>query len=169
MHIPAHGLSFFMFLLGIDPGLATTGFAVLQMQERAKPQVVQYGILKTPAGLTLGERLTMIRGDLSILLDQYRPEHVGIEEVFFGKNVTTAIHVSHARGVIVEECARRGMAIQEYNPMQVKLHITGDGRADKKQVQQILRLEFGLTFAPKHDDAADAVAIALCLSHTLPL
>ncbi|PIV90039.1 crossover junction endodeoxyribonuclease RuvC [Candidatus Gracilibacteria bacterium CG17_big_fil_post_rev_8_21_14_2_50_48_13] len=156
-----------MYLLGIDPGLATTGFAIVRTEASRKPHIEQYGIIKTPAGLSLGERLVMIRADLVELLEKYTPEHVGIEEVFFGKNVTTAMHVSHARGVIVEECARRGMPIAEFNPMQVKLRITGDGRADKKQVQSILGIEFGLQFASKHDDAADAIAIALCLMHSL--
>lgn len=156
-----------MYLLGIDPGLATTGFGVLHVAGHGKPEIVQFGVISTPAKTPLGDRLMTIRDDLAELIDQYKPSHVGMEEVFFSKNVTTAINVSHARGVITELCTRKGLHIAEFNPMKVKQFMTGNGRADKKQIQQILKMEFGLTFMAKHDDAADAVAIALCLLHQL--
>lgn len=156
-----------MHLLGIDPGLATTGFGILHIPASGKPEVVQFGVISTPAKTPLGDRLMTIRDDLEEIIRVFQPVAVGIEEVFFSKNVTTAIHVSHARGVITEMCTRKGLPITEFNPMQVKQFITGSGRADKKQVQQILKMEHGLTFKAKHDDAADAVAIALCLLHSL--
>ena len=156
-----------MYLLGIDPGLATTGFGVIRVEGAGKPSIVQFGVISTPAKTPLGDRLTMIRDDLGEIIAKYQPAHAAMEEVFFSKNVTTAIHVSHARGVIMELCVRQGLGIMEFNPMQVKQFMTGDGRADKKQIQQMLKMEYGLTFMAKHDDAADAVAIALLLRQML--
>lgn len=155
-----------MYLLGIDPGLATTGFCVLHVQGK-KPEILDYGVIITPPKIPVGERLVMLRDDIQELIKQYSPSHLGIEQVFFSKNVTTAISVSHARGVVTEMCTRHGMEIHEFNPVEVKKHMTGDGRADKKHIQQMLNMEYGLTFMAKHDDAADAVAIALLLMHTI--
>lgn len=155
-----------MYLLGIDPGLATTGYGVLRVGG-PKPEVIDFGVISTPAKTPLGDRLMMLRDDLTEILKQYEPGHVAIEEVFFSKNVSTAIHVSHARGVVTELCARQGMGYYEFTPNEIKKFMTGDGSADKKQIQQMLLMEYGLTFMAKHDDAADAVAIALLLAHSL--
>lgn len=152
-----------MILLGIDPGLATTGFAFLEKDNR-DVKLLDYGIFRTPAGMPLGERLTMIKDDLQELLAKYKPEIAGIEELFFSTNTKTALTVAHARGVLLETLSHSGLEIHEFTPPQVKSAVTGDGAADKRQVQDMVRMILGVQISPTFDDAADAVAVALCLS-----
>lgn len=152
-----------MILLGIDPGLATTGFAFLQKENRDLT-LLDFGVLRTLPTMTLGERLTTIREDLQELIDTYKPVCAGIEELFFSTNTKTAIAVAHARGVLLETLSCNNIEIHEFTPPEVKSAVTGDGRADKKQIQDMVRLILGVDISPTFDDAADAVAVALCLA-----
>ncbi len=152
-----------MILLGIDPGLATTGFAFIEKNNR-DITLLDYGIFRTPAGMPLGERLTIIKEDLTELLAKYEPQVVGIEELFFSTNTKTALSVAHARGVLLETLSCSGLEIHEFTPPQVKSAVTGDGSADKKQVQDMVRMILGVQISPSFDDAADAVAVALCVA-----
>lgn len=148
-----------MIILGIDPGTATIGFALLEKEWR-HIRVIEYGVLETPARSTLPDRLILIHRDIQELIDTYAPDRVGIERLFFLRNVTNGIDVAQARGVIVYTLASRGIPIFEYTPLQVKAAITGNGRAKKPQVQRAVSLVLGLREIPRPDDAADALAIA---------
>lgn len=155
-------------ILGIDPGTATVGYSVVDLRGRDSFELAGVGTIHTPKGLAAGERLAIIRADILSLIDEYRPDVMPVESIFFFKNAKTAIPVAQARGVIIEAAACRGVAVAEYTPMQVKLNLTGFGRADKKMVQlmvsRLLRIE-GLI---RPDDAADAVAIAICHARMMP-
>lgn len=155
-----------MRILGIDPGLATTGFAILDVEGHQK-KLIAVGVIRTPAKLELGERLQEIYKDMHAILAQYKPKVCSIEQLFFSKNVTTGIQVSHARGVIVMALHDYGVPLHEYSPSAMKRALTGDGRADKKAIQKMVMLELKLKSAPKPDDAADAVSLALTLAATL--
>lgn len=148
-------------ILGIDPGLATVGFGVIQ-RDRGALRFVDCGVIKTPANSDLGERLHTIKKDIEEILDTVKPDAVGIEELFFSKNVTNAIKVAHARGVIVECVHARGIPIHNFTPMQVKNNVAGTGTAKKWQMQEMVKRTLKLSAIPKPDDAADALAIALC-------
>ena len=155
-----------MNILGIDPGLATTGFAVLEMNGRTK-KLLTVGVIRTPAKHEFGERLSEIYDDLTGLIREYKPELCAIEQLFFSKNVTTGIQVSHARGVIILALGKAKIPVTEYTPSAMKRLLTGNGKADKKSIQKMVMLELGLAKAPHPDDAADAVSLALCLGATL--
>ncbi|MFA4815133.1 MAG: crossover junction endodeoxyribonuclease RuvC [Candidatus Gracilibacteria bacterium] len=155
-----------MRILGIDPGLATTGFAVLDVEGHEK-KLITVGVVNTPAKLPLGERLQEIYKDISSLLTEYKPKFCSIEQIFFSKNVTTGIQVSHARGVILLALYEHGIEVYEFSPSAMKLALTGNGRADKKSIQKMVKLELKLKEVPKPDDAADAVSLALTLAATL--
>jgi crossover junction endodeoxyribonuclease RuvC len=131
--------------------------------------LVQYGALTTPAGMPAAERLSILYDGLRELLHEYRPDGAAIEELFFGKNVNTAISVGQARGVVLLALAQAGLPIHEYKPMAVKQAVAGYGGADKKQMQEMVRLTLRLPVIPKPDDAADAVAIAICHTYTAPM
>ena len=150
-----------MRILGIDPGVATIGFGVVDA-ERSRYSLVQCGVITTPAHTSLASRLDQIYHDLKQLLEVYRPDAVSIEELFFNTNITTGIAVAHGRGVILLACQQYGAKIYEYTPLQVKQAVVGYGRAEKKQVMDMVRRLCGLKSAPKPDDASDAVALALC-------
>ena len=150
-----------MRIMGIDPGVATIGFGVVDA-ERSRYSLVQCGVITTPAHTALSERLDQIYQDVKQLLEMYRPDAVSIEELFFNTNITTGIAVAHGRGVILLACQQEGVQIFEYTPLQVKQSVVGYGRAEKKQVMEMVRRLCGLKSAPKPDDAADAVALALC-------
>lgn len=150
-----------MVVLGIDPGLATIGWAVVEKLERTN-KIIDYGTITTPAGRKLPDRLLTISQALDVLIDKYDPEVVAVEELFFNTNVKTAMIVSHARGVILLSIAKKGVPLYEYTPLQVKQAVVGYGRADKNQVQQMVKILLKLREIPKPDDAADAVAVALC-------
>ena len=156
-----------MIILGIDPGLATVGFGILNSDgQRMSP--VNYGIISTPAGVPLPRRLTMIYADVQELIRTYRPDAIALEELFFYRNVTTAIDVAQARGVALIAAANAvsDSQIFEYTPMQIKLAVCGYGHADKGQVQRMVTRLLGLTSIPQPDDAADALAVALCHSQS---
>lgn len=157
-----------MILIGIDPGTATTGFGVVEKQGD-RLRFVDCGTFETPAGMDAPLRLKMIYEDFNTLLDKYRPESVATERLFFTNNVTTGIPVGRALGVVLLTLAQRGLPWTEYTPTQVKSAVVGTGRADKKQVQFMVTRLLGLNAAPKPDDAADALAIAICHAHSVRL
>ncbi len=150
-----------MLILGLDPGYAITGFALLST-ERGEAKLLRCGVLRTAAGLPLEERLLQIGQDLGALVERFSPEVMVVEELFFSKNVTTAMGVSQARGVMLYIGAQHGLPIHSYTPMQVKQAVTGYGLANKTQVMAMTKRLLHLSALPKPDDAADAVAIALC-------
>ena len=150
-----------MIILGIDPGYATTGFGLLAA-ERGKYTLLQYGTITTPTGLTFPQRLNMLFEDMNELLKATKPEAVAVEELFWGHNITTGIGVSHGRGVILLAIERAGVPLFEYTPMQVKQAVVGYGKAEKHQVMDMTRRLLRLDRMPRPDDAADAIAIALC-------
>jgi crossover junction endodeoxyribonuclease RuvC len=149
--------------LGIDPGLATIGFGLIEKKGSAL-KIVDFGVIKTPPTATLGNRLKMIGDDFDDLLKTHKPDFAGMEELFFVKNVTNGIKVAQARGVLMERLAQAKIPLLELTPLQVKSGLTGDGKADKIQVQTMLKKIFKLSHLPKPDDAADALAIAYCAS-----
>ena len=153
-----------MLVLGIDPGTAITGYGLVQ--DRDPLEMVACGVITTPAGVPLPERLLAIHRQLSDLIRAYQPEAVAVEELFFSKNVRTAMSVGHARGVILLAVAQAGLPIYEYKPSEVKLAVAGYGAAAKEQMQEMVRLLLDLDKAPTPDDAADAVAIAVCHLHS---
>lgn len=150
-----------MRILGIDPGVAIVGFGVLDCAG-ARQQMVQYGAINTPAGMPLAARLTLIESDLTALIREFHPDEMAIEELFFSKNITTGIAVAHARGVILCTAEKMQLPIYEYTPMQVKQAVVGYGLAEKKQVMDMTRRLLKLKDIPRPDDAADALAIAIC-------
>ena len=150
-----------MRILGIDPGVATIGFGLVEAS-RACVKLLQYGVITTPAGLPLSTRLHQISQDLSQLLQTFRPDEAAVEELFFSKNITTGIAVAHGRGVILLEVERAGVPVYEYTPMQVKQAVAGYGGADKRQVMLMTQRLLSMREVPRPDDAADALAIAIC-------
>ena len=151
-----------MIILGIDPGLATLGYGVIEKDERGKIAPITYGVVTTPKELPLPKRLELIQSGVDEVLQKYHPDEIAFEELFFTENITTGIAVAQARGVALLTCAKRCEHIFEYTPMQVKQALTGYGRADKKQMQQVVASILKLDKIPRPDDAADALAIALC-------
>lgn len=149
-----------MRVLGIDPGYAIIGYGVLDF-DKNKTTVVDYGVIETPKNEGFPVRLVMIEEGIRALLDKYQPDEVAIEELFFAKNVKTAINVAHARGIILATVVRDIGNIFEYTPLQIKQALTGFGRADKHQIQAMVKTLLNLKTIPKPDDAADAVAVAL--------
>ncbi|HNS52349.1 MAG TPA: crossover junction endodeoxyribonuclease RuvC [Anaerolineae bacterium] len=153
-----------MIVLGIDPGTATTGYGLVD-EEDGKLSLVECGIIATAAGQALPLRLQAIYRGLAGLVRAFRPDAAAVEELFFSRNARTALAVGHARGVALLALADAGLAVAEYKPMQVKQAVAGYGGADKHQVQEMVRLLLDLDRAPQPDDAADAVAIAICHIH----
>ncbi len=149
-----------MLVLGIDPGTAITGFGLVEQDDEQR--LVDAGAILTPAGTPLPERLLTIHQQLSGVIDTFRPDAVAVEELFFSKNVRTAMSVGHARGVVLLAAAQAGLPIYHYKPSEVKVAVTGYGNADKAQVQEMVRLLLHLDETPKPDDVADAIAIAIC-------
>lgn len=147
--------------LGIDPGVATVGFGVIEAQA-GRQQMIQYGAITTPAGQPLAARLVQIAQDMETLITQFQPDEMSIEELFFSKNITTGIAVAHARGVILYTAERLHLPVYEYTPMQIKQAVVGYGLADKHQVMDMTRRLLKLRSIPRPDDAADALAIAMC-------
>jgi len=152
-----------MRIIGIDPGLATTGFAILDLEKRQK-KLISCGVIRTQKGLGLPERLSEIYKDLQSILLEHKPKFCSIEQLFFSKNVTTGIQVAHARGVVLFALHEHGIQITEVTPSALKRAITGNGNADKKAMQKMVMLELNLSEPPKPDDAADAVSLALYLA-----
>ena len=150
-----------MRILGIDPGVATIGFGLVEA-DRAGARLLQYGVITTPPGIPLSSRLYQISQDMTQLLEQFRPEEAAVEELFFSKNITTGIAVAHGRGVILLEVERAGVPVYEYTPMQVKQAVAGYGGADKRQVMLMTQRLLKMKEIPRPDDAADALPIAVC-------
>jgi len=150
-----------MRILGLDPGIATVGFGIVD-SEKSRQKLVACGVITTPAHTPLTSRLDQIYTDLEELIRTYAPAVMAIEELFFNTNITTGISVAQGRGVILLCAFRCGLSIYEYTPLQVKQSVVGYGRAEKKQVMEMVRRILNLPAAPKPDDAADAVALALC-------
>ncbi len=154
-----------MIILGIDPGLAIVGYGVIEAV-KGNFRVLDYGVITTPKEESTPVRLKMIEESLSKLIDKYQPENISIEELFFATNAKTAITVAEARGVILLTAITKCGRLYEYTPLQIKQAITGYGKADKKQVQQMVRILLKLKEIPKPDDAADALAVALTHAQT---
>lgn len=150
-----------MRILGIDPGYATIGFGVVDAQ-RGSLRLLQYGVITTPPELPFAERLKVIYDDMNHLLDAMEPDVMAIEELFWGHNVTTGIGVSHGRGVILLSAVQRGLPISEYTPMQIKQAVVGYGNATKLQVMDMTKRLLRMEKVARPDDAADAIAVALC-------
>ena len=150
-----------MRILGIDPGYATIGFGLVEA-ERAQMHMVTYGAITTPAGIPLSRRLYQIDRDMEELIFQLKPDVIAIEELFFNTNITTGIAVAHGRGVLLCAAERSGVPLYEYTPSQVKLAVTGYGKAEKHQVMDMTKRLLKLKAVPRPDDAADALAIAIC-------
>ena len=150
-----------MRILGVDPGVATIGFGLIEA-DRGSQRLLRYGVITTPAGLPLSNRLYQIFQDMEELLSAFHPDEAAVEELFFSKNITTGIAVAHGRGVILLELERAGIPVYEYTPMQVKQAVAGYGGAEKRQVMLMTQRLLRMGEIPRPDDAADALAIAIC-------
>jgi crossover junction endodeoxyribonuclease RuvC len=148
-------------VLGIDPGIATTGWGIVESR-KGKMRLIDCGHISTPARLNVGERLKMIYDEITAVIFSFSPDEVGIERLYFNTNVKTAMSVSEARGVLMLASRRQGVNIFEYTPLEVKQAITGFGRADKAQVGGMVKVLLDLSEVPKPDDTADAIAVAIC-------
>ncbi|MBQ8108615.1 MAG: crossover junction endodeoxyribonuclease RuvC [Clostridia bacterium] len=155
-----------MVILGIDPGLATLGYGVIEADNQ-KRRMIQFGTLTTPAGQPMPQRLRAIYQGMNQLMDIYQPDEVAFEELFFSKNITTGIAVSHARGVALLAVVQRTDNLYEYTPMQIKQAVTGWGGADKHQVQMMVKMLLNMKEIARPDDAADALAVALTHANSM--
>lgn len=155
-----------MIVLGIDPGLATTGWGVVEASG-SKVVCVEYGCILTPANEDHADRLKQIHNELIELIDTYNPDYIGVEELFFYKNVKTATKVGEARGVMLLTASIKGVPISEYTPLQVKQAVVAYGRAEKIQVQKMVAMILALPEIPKPDDAADALAVAITCAQSV--
>jgi crossover junction endodeoxyribonuclease RuvC len=154
-----------MRIIGIDPGYAIVGYGVIDY-DRGQFKTPAYGVIRTQPDDSFDRRLEEICLDLSAILDEYKPQYMALEKIFFTTNQKTAIDVAQARGVIILTAKTRGINIIEYTPLQVKSAVTGYGKAVKKQIQEMTMRILGLDALPKPDDAADALAVAICLAHS---
>ncbi|HHV42717.1 MAG TPA: crossover junction endodeoxyribonuclease RuvC [Clostridiaceae bacterium] len=154
-----------MIILGIDPGYAITGYGLV-VKERGAIRALDYGIISTPAKTYFPLRLRSIHEGLVDLIDTVKPDCIAIEELFFSRNTTTAIGTAQARGVAVLAAAQAGIPVYEYTPLQVKMAVTGYGRAEKIQIQEMVKILLKLKKRPQPDDAADALAVAICHAHS---
>lgn len=155
-----------MLVLGIDPGTATTGYGLVRETETG-PALVAYGTIQTPAGAPMPDRLRTIYQELKELIALHGPDTAAVEKLFFQRNVSTAMSVGQARGVALLALAEAGVSVGEYTPRDVKLAVAGYGGADKPQVQQMVRAILNLAEVPRPDDAADALAVAICHLHSM--
>ena len=154
-------------IIGIDPGYAITGYGIVSKTGN-KIRCVDYGAITTPPKMAFPERLLAINEKMRFLLEMYKPDHMAIEELFLYKNTTTAIGTAQARGVVIVEAARANIPVYEFTPGEVKLAVTGYGKAQKQQVAMMTKTLLGLKEMPKPDDVTDALAIAITLAHTGP-
>ncbi len=154
-----------MIILGIDPGYAIVGYGILEYKNN-NFRVIDYGAITTEADMDMFDRFKYIYDELNLLIDRYHPEFMAIEALFFNSNQKTAINVAQARGVLTLAARNHDIGIFEYTPLQVKQAVAGYGRAEKKQVQQMVKLLLHLPAVPKPDDTADALAIAICHGHS---
>lgn len=156
-----------MRILGIDPGTGILGFGIIDVDQRGKAALVDAGVIRTPVNQADSERLFTIYEELGEVIASTKPEVISVEKLFFSANVTTAMSVSQARGVVLLLGRQHKMELHEYTPQQIKLALTGHGRADKKQVQEMVKMILGLKEVPKPDDAADAIAAALTCAQSI--
>ena len=154
-----------MIIIGVDPGYAIVGIGVIEYSGN-KFRPLEYGAITTPAKMPTVERLKKIYDEMTLLIDKYSPDAVAIEELFFNSNQKTAINVAQARGVILVAVTNKNVPIFEYTPLQVKQSVTGYGRADKNQIQQMVKMLLNLNVIPKPDGAADGLALAICHAHS---
>ncbi len=150
-----------MRIMGVDPGLATTGYGIIE-KEASDYYPVTYACIRTPAGRDLGSRLLDIYQKVAAVIEEHRPHELAVEDIFFNTNAKSAFLVGQARGVILLAAAHTGVPVYTYTPLQVKQGVVGYGRAEKRQVQEMIRIILKLKEKPRPDDAADALAIALC-------
>jgi len=153
-------------ILGIDPGIAIVGYGLLEADSREVQRVLDVGVIRTEAGLPTAQRLLSVFQELEKLIQKYSPTQAAVEKLYFGKNVKTALTVGEARGVILLALESCGIPLVEFTPLEVKVALTGYGRADKQQMQHMVRQLLGLKEIPKPDDAADALAVALTAAVT---
>lgn len=154
----------FVRILGIDPGYAIVGYSIVDTNG-FKFSVAGYGAITTSADMPFENRLKAIFDDMTTIIDKYKPDELSIERLYFNSNTTTAIDVAQARGVIILACISKGVRINEYTPLQVKQAVTGYGKAEKRQVMEMVKNLLGLKAVPKPDDTADALALAVCHGH----
>ena len=154
-----------MRIIGIDPGYAIVGYGVIEYIDN-KFKIVEYGAITTESNQNMNERFKSIHDDLNTIIERTKPEFLAIEELFFNSNQKTAINVAQARGVLLLSALNHGISVHEYTPLQVKQAVVGYGRAEKKQVQLLVKSILGLEKVPKPDDTADALAIAVCHAHS---
>ena len=148
-------------ILGVDPGVATVGFGIIN-ESGGNPSLRRFGVITTPAGLRLALRLTQISNDMSELIAAFKPDAIAVEQLFFNTNLKTAVSVAHGRAAVILSGEKHGVPMFEYTPLQVKKAVTGYGRATKKQVMDMTQRLLSMETVPKPDDAADALAIAIC-------
>ena len=151
-----------MTILGIDPGTATTGYSVIKKQKNGRYEILDFGVIKTAKTETDSARLLILKKDIGQIVKKFKPDIAGVEKLYFENNAKTAMTVSQARGVVLVTLEEHSIELREFTPLQVKSTVCGYGKADKKQVQYMVQKTFGLKKIPKPDDAADALAIALC-------
>lgn len=154
-----------MRILGIDPGTGILGFGVIEVGARNNLKLVDAGVIRTPVNQADSDRLATIYDELHEIITELKPQAMSVEKLFFAQNVTTAMSVAQARGVILLCGKQHGLELFEYTPLQIKQSLTGYGRADKKQIQEMVKVLLGLKTVPKPDDCADALAAAIC--HTM--
>lgn len=155
-----------MITLGIDPGTATTGYGIVRDASDGRLTEICHGVIRTDSKTPYPLRLKAIHNELTAIIDQYNPQSIAIEELFFNRNVSSAMIVGQARGVVILTGVLADLDVSEYTPLQVKEAVTGYGRAEKIQVQQMVKTLLGLAKIPKPDDAADALAVAICHLHS---
>lgn len=156
-----------MLVIGIDPGTATTGYGLIREEPDGHLNTVDYGVIQTSSDLSLPERLSVIYHRIVELSNLHRPQSGAVEKLYFQRNVRTAINVGQGRGVALLALAETGVKVSEYTPLEVKQAVSGYGKADKNQVQQMVKTLLSLTEIPKPDDAADALAVAICHIHSI--
>jgi crossover junction endodeoxyribonuclease RuvC len=155
-----------VLVLGVDPGTATTGYALVGEDAEGNAGLVRFGVIETRAHEAMPVRLRSIHADVSELIRESAPEAMAVEELFFSRNVTTALTVGQARGVVLLAAAQAGLPVYEYKPAEVKQALVGYGGASKAQIQEMVRMMLGLAEVPRPDDAADAIAVAICHLHS---
>lgn len=154
-----------MLVLGIDPGTAITGYGLIECRG-GREQLIHYGVITTPSEMEMALRLCKINEELNCIINKFKPEVAAVEQIFYHRNAKTVISVAQARGVALYTVAAAGLKVAEYTPLQVKQSVVGYGSADKKQVQIMVKNILHLDYVPRPDDAADALAIAICHAHT---
>lgn len=156
-----------MRILGIDPGTGIVGFGIIDIADHGKAQFLDAGVIRTPANQPDSDRLFTIYEDLKQIIYEYNPQIMSVEKLFFARNVTTAMSVSQARGVVLLLGKQHNLELHEYTPLQIKQAVTGYGKAEKRQIQEMVRVILALESVPKPDDAADALAAAICCSMSI--